>query len=77
MVSDFRTNFHAYSGHYGVGWLKRPILAYLRKFHNRTLATLVPTEAMRAELAALGFQRLRVIGARRRHASSSIPRAPR
>jgi len=61
-VSDFRTNFHAYSRHYGVGWLKRPILAYLRKFHNRTLATLVPTEAMRAELARLGFERLRVIG---------------
>lgn len=62
VVSDFRTNFHTYSSHYGVGWLKRPILAYLRKFHNRTAATLVPTEAMRADLAALGFQRLRVIG---------------
>ncbi|HEV3011495.1 MAG TPA: glycosyltransferase family 1 protein [Burkholderiales bacterium] len=61
VVSDFRTNFHAYSGHYGVGWLKKPILAYLRKFHNRTLATMVPTEAMRADLSAHGFQRLRVI----------------
>jgi glycosyltransferase involved in cell wall biosynthesis len=61
VVSDFRTNFHAYSGHYGVGWLKKPILAYLRKFHNRTATTLVPTEAVRAELAACGFQRLRVI----------------
>jgi glycosyltransferase involved in cell wall biosynthesis len=61
-VSDFRTNFHAYSTHYGLGWLRRPILAYLRKFHNRTLATLVPTEAIRAELDGLGFKRLRVIG---------------
>ena len=52
VVSDFRTNFHTYSSHYGVGWLKRPILAYLRKFHNRTLATLVPTEAMFADLAS-------------------------
>src|SRR5262245_55833777 len=60
-VSDFRTNFHAYSRHYGVGWLKKPILAYLRKFHNRTLFTMVPTEAMRAELAALGFRGLRAI----------------
>ena len=60
VISDFSTNFHAYSDHYGVGWLKKPILAYLRKFHNRTL-TMVPTEPMRAELAALGFQRLRVI----------------
>jgi len=60
-VSDFRTNFHAYSKHYGVGWLKTPILAYLRKFHNRTLFTLVPTEPMRSELASLGFRGLRVI----------------
>lgn len=61
VVSDFRTNFHAYSQHYGVGWLKKPVLAYLRKFHNRTLATLVPTEAMRATLASHGFRNVRVI----------------
>jgi len=61
VISDFRTNFHSYSRHYGVGWLGQPILAYLRKFHNRTLCTLVPTEAMRAELAALGFRDLRVV----------------
>jgi len=60
-ISDFRTNFHAYSRHYGIGWLKRPILAYLRKFHNRTLATLVPTEALRGELASAGFRGLRVV----------------
>jgi glycosyltransferase involved in cell wall biosynthesis len=60
-VSDFRTNFHAYSAHYGVGWLKTPIVAYLRKFHNRTLFTLVPTEGVRSELAGLGFRGLRVI----------------
>jgi glycosyltransferase involved in cell wall biosynthesis len=62
VVSDFRTNFHAYSQHYGVGWLKKPILAYLRKFHNRTLCTLVPTDALRADLAATGFKRVKVIG---------------
>ena len=61
VCSDFRTNFHAYSGHYGVGWLKRPILAYLRGFHNRTLLTMVPTEAMREELAGLGFRNLAVV----------------
>lgn len=61
VISDFRTNFHSYSRHYGVGWLGKPILAYLRKFHNRTLCTLVPTDAMRAELGALGFRDLRVV----------------
>ena len=52
VCSDFRTNFHAYSQHYGVGWLRKPIMAYLRKFHNRTQCTMVPTEALRRELAA-------------------------
>jgi glycosyltransferase involved in cell wall biosynthesis len=60
-VSDFRTNFHAYSRHYGIAWLGKPILAYLRKFHNRTLCTMVPTESLRADLAGLGFRGLRVV----------------
>jgi glycosyltransferase involved in cell wall biosynthesis len=61
VTSDFRTNFHAYSAHYGIGWLKRTIFAYLRKFHNRTQCTMVPTEALRLELAKVGFQHLRVV----------------
>jgi len=61
VVSDFRTNFHTYSHHYGVGWLRKPILAYLRKFHNRTLCTMVPTEGTRASLAGLGFRNVRVV----------------
>ena len=62
VTSDFRTNFHAYSQHYGIGWLGRPILAYLRKFHNRTLTTMVPTEALAQALAGLGLRRLQVVG---------------
>ena len=61
VVSDFRTNFHAYSQHYRMGWLKKPIVGYLRKFHNRTLSTMVPTEALRRDLAAAGFENLRVV----------------
>ena len=61
VVSDFRTNFHAYSAHYGLGWLRRGILAYLRRFHNRTLTTMVPTPALQRELAAQGFENLRVV----------------
>jgi glycosyltransferase involved in cell wall biosynthesis len=61
VTSDFRTNFHAYSGHYGIGWLKKPIFAYLRKFHNRTHCTMVPTESLRRELQQVGFQNLRVV----------------
>jgi glycosyltransferase involved in cell wall biosynthesis len=62
VATDFHTNFHAYSRHYGAAWLSRPVAAYLRKFHNRADCTLVPTEQMSAELAALGFERLRVVG---------------
>jgi glycosyltransferase involved in cell wall biosynthesis len=59
--SDFRTNFHAYSGHYGAGWLQRPIAAYLRRFHNRTALTMVPTESLRRELAGWGYRNLAVV----------------
>ena len=61
VVSDFRTNFHAYSQHYGIAWLRNPIMSYLRKFHNRTLCTMVPTEGLRGELMSTGFKSLRVV----------------
>ncbi len=61
VVSDFRTNFHAYSRHYGIAWLRNPIMGYLRKFHNRTACTMVPTEALRGELMLNGFRGLRVV----------------
>jgi len=61
VVSDFRTNFHAYSRHYGLGWLHNPVMAYLRRFHNRCAATMVPTEALCGDLAAQGFERLKVV----------------
>lgn len=61
VATDFHTNFHSYSAHYGVGWLKAPITAYLRKFHNKALRTLVPTESLRQELLALGFRNLQVV----------------
>lgn len=60
--SDFRTNFQSYSKHYGVGWLQKPILAYLRKFHNLTHCTMVPTQAIRAQLQGMGFQNMHTVG---------------
>jgi len=62
VASDFHTNFHAYSGHYGFGWLRHPVIAYLRRFHNRAACTLAPTEELAHSLRALGFARLRVVG---------------
>lgn len=62
VTSDYRTNFHAYGRHYRLGLLSRPIMGYLRKFHNRCDATMVPTEAVRLLLADRGFERLAVVG---------------
>ena len=61
VTSDFRTNFHSYCQHYGVGWLSKPIVAYLRKFHNRTALTMVPTTALKHQLESAGFKNLRVV----------------
>lgn len=61
ITSDFRTNFHAYSRHYGIGWLHKPIAAYLRKFHNLAHCTMVPTPGLQAELTGMGFERLLVV----------------
>ena len=61
VTSDFRTNFHAYASHYGLSLFTRPVLAYLRWFHQRTACTMVPTESLRRELSALGFGKLSVV----------------
>ena len=55
VTSSFHTNFHSYSQHYGIGLLKSPIETYLRKLHNRTQATMVPTQAMVQALRGRGF----------------------
>jgi glycosyltransferase involved in cell wall biosynthesis len=59
--SDFHTNFHSYSQHYGFGWLQKTVAAYLRNLHNRTDITLVPTQELRNTLAQDGYQNLQVV----------------
>ena len=61
-TSDFRTNFHQYSRHYGLGLFAGPVLGLLRRFHNLTRRTFVPTQAARRELATAGFHHLTVVG---------------
>jgi len=62
ICSDFHTNFHSYSRHYGLGVFASIVSRYLRALHNRTDCTLVPTAEMRANLETLGFERIRVVG---------------
>ncbi|BBH44359.1 glycosyltransferase family 4 protein [Pseudomonas sp. KU43P] len=58
VVSGFHTNFPQYSGQYGLGLLARLLTHYLRWFHRRTAATLVPSASQRLELERRGFERL-------------------
>ena len=62
VTSGFHTNFDRYSVHYGVGWMRPAVSAYLRALHRRTRATLVPTEALAADLAGEGIIGVRVVG---------------
>ncbi len=61
IISTFHTNFHRYSGHYGIGWLQGSIEYYLRWFHNRTAATLVPTPELAEALSLRGFRNIGVL----------------
>ncbi|MEO7114253.1 MAG: glycosyltransferase family 1 protein [Caldimonas sp.] len=61
-TSDFRTNFHQYSRYYRIAFLAGPVLGLLRRFHNLTGRTFVPTRGAAAELGAAGFQHLTVVG---------------
>ena len=60
VCSDFRTNFHAYSQHYGIGWLRKPIAAYLRRFHNLADCTMVPSNDLLQDLCAQEIGRAHV-----------------
>ena len=61
-TSDFRTNFHHYSRYYRIAFLGRPVLGLLRRFHNLTQRTFVPTRNGAAELRAAGFHNLAIVG---------------
>ena len=60
--ADFRTNFHAYSRHYGLAFLAPLVFAYLRRLHAMADCTFVPTRELARALAADGFERLQVVG---------------
>jgi glycosyltransferase involved in cell wall biosynthesis len=59
--TDFHTNFHSYTKHYGIGLLKKPMAAYLRHFHNKTNCTMVPTTTLQQELEQTGYKNVLVV----------------
>lgn len=62
VTTDFRTNFHAYSRYYKLGWIEPLAWRYLRHFHNRADCSFVPTRALVASMGAQGFERLEAVG---------------
>lgn len=62
VTTDFRTNFHAYTKHYRLGWSEPIVWRYLRHFHNRADCSFVPTRALLQAMGAQGFQRLEAVG---------------
>jgi glycosyltransferase involved in cell wall biosynthesis len=61
VCTDFRTNFHAYSQYYRLGWLRGAIFSYMKKFHNMADCTMVPTQETYAQLNSMGFERLHIV----------------
>jgi glycosyltransferase involved in cell wall biosynthesis len=50
VATGFHTRFDDFVAHYGAPWLTPVVFAWLRRFHNRGDATLVPTRELEAFL---------------------------
>jgi glycosyltransferase involved in cell wall biosynthesis len=61
-LTGFHTQFHQYSRHYGLGIMTEAIAAVLRRFHNRSNATLAPTAELKDQLSAAGYCNVQVFG---------------
>ncbi|GLQ51264.1 glycosyltransferase family 4 protein [Dyella flava] len=61
VATGFHTRFDTYANHYGVGFLTPVVHGYLRRFHCRANITLVPTDALAAELTAMGVDHARLL----------------
>ncbi len=59
--TGFHTRFDDYARHYGLGFLTPIVYAYLRRFHNRADATLVPTVELAAFLETNRFRNVRLL----------------
>ncbi len=59
--SGFHTRFDSYADHYGLGLLTPLVRGYLRRFHQRAAATLVPTDALARELLGMGISNARLL----------------
>ena len=56
VATGFHTRFDDYVGRYGAGFLSPWVFSWLRRFHNRADATLVPTRELQDALTQQGFR---------------------
>ncbi len=61
VATGFHTRFDHYMAHYISPRLEPLARAWLRRFHRRAQAVLVPTEALRTELQGLGLHNARLL----------------
>ena len=61
VLTGLHTRFDDFMNHYGLPWLSRPAFAFMRAFHARADATLVPTQALQQSLTEAGFARVKVL----------------
>lgn len=62
IASGFHTNFHQYLKDYKLSRIERPVLALLRKIHNKCDCTLVPSRDVLNTLESAGLKNLRLLG---------------
>lgn len=61
VVASFHTRFETYLVHYRLGWTHKAVVALLHRFYRRSDLVLVPSAAIRDELApVVGPERLRI-----------------
>jgi len=58
VATGFHTRFDHYMRDYGMPWLEGTALGWMRRFHNRADATLVPTAELLGFLREQGFERV-------------------
>ncbi|MFA6986175.1 MAG: glycosyltransferase family 1 protein [Arenimonas sp.] len=62
VATGFHTRFDTYARDYGFGFLSPWVFNWLRRFHNRGDATIVPTLELQTQLQAQGFGKVQRLG---------------
>ncbi|NLT71922.1 MAG: glycosyltransferase family 1 protein [Verrucomicrobiaceae bacterium] len=60
-ASGFHTNFQQYVAHYRLPLLEKATMSYLRRVHNRSVCTFVPSREVIDQLDARGFENLQLL----------------